>query len=401
MKILFLTAQLPFPPNSGGTIKSYYLINYLAEKYKISVATLLKNNDSAYIKEFEHKIPLDDFVTTGIDVPRTGINFLLSLIKRKPLNVFRNYSDSFSEKLLKIIDQYELVIVDHAIMFQYLSITYKGKIILHQHNAEYLMWERYAEIEQNKIKKLLLKFEAQRLKAYEKDICKRSDAILAAPNDIELLSELGIDKNKFYITYHLGNEDYDGFPALEYTAAENALMYVGTLSWEANVQGLVWFIDNGWDKLKEKMPDLKLYIIGKNPDIRIVNAVKLKDGIVLTGFVENLETYFKRSKIFIAPLQFGSGMKVKVLSAMSRGIPTVTTTVGAEGIEATDMFHLAISDDIDKMSDKILLLINDRNMWNKLSLNSRELVDRMYTWDIVYENLEKSIKSIMKTDEIY
>jgi glycosyltransferase involved in cell wall biosynthesis len=396
MKILFLTPQLPFPPESGGTIKSFYLISYLAKKYKLTVATLIKSGNSSHVREFEQNILLDDFLATSIDIPRTGVNFLISIWKNKPLNVYRNYSDVFSKKLLKIIDKYDIVLVDHDVMFQYLPATYQGKIILHQHNAEYLIWERYAEIEQNKIKKMLLNFEAQRLKAYEKDICERSDAILASPNDIELLSKFKIDRNKFYITYHLGNENYHDLPALEYAATENSLMYIGTLSWEANIQGLVWFINSGWNKIKEKIPDLRLYIIGKNPDARIINAAKLKDGIILTGFVEDLELYFKKSKIFIAPLQFGSGMKVKVLSAMDRGIPTVTTSVGAEGIDAVDMLHLAISDNIDEMIDKILILINDENIWQKLSRNSRELIHKMYTWEIVYKHLEKSIENVIQ-----
>jgi len=391
MKILFLTPQLPYPPNAGGTIKSYKLTSYLASHYELTIGTLLKNNDINETKNFLSSIQSCELISNLVDIPRTGLNFLRSIFKNVPLNIYRNYNEEFYKKIAKIINSFDVVIVDHYVMYQYIPQSFKKKKILHQHNAEFIMWNRYAELEQNLVKKMLLKFEAFRIKRYENKICINSDIILAAPNDIDILTKLGVSEKKFYLTYHLNNDDYSQFPNLNFEKAENALMYVGTLSWEANIDGLVWFIENHWNLLKKEIPDLIFYIIGKNPDIKIINAIKDKEGIECTGFVDDLEEYFVKAKVFIAPLRFGSGMKVKVISAMSRGIPTVTTTVGIEGISAEHRKHFMLSNTDDEIVNNIIELIKDKDLWSDISFESRKLIQEKYTWDFVYKELDKAI----------
>lgn len=391
LKILFITPQLPFPPHSGGTIKSYKLVEYFSSTYELSVATLIKGDDVNYIDEFKKKIKVLKIICDEINVPRSSISFLKSILLFIPLNVYRNKSKKFLNEILNIVEKYDIIFVDHFLMFQYIPSNYSGKIVLHQHNAEYVMWDRLSRIEESFFKKIILKFEAYRIKKYEKKICDKSDSILAAPNDIEALLALGGQSGKFFETFHLGSEDYLANSDLQFDKAENSLMYVGTLSWEANVDGLVWFIVEAWGELKQKIPDLKFYIIGKNPDNRLIKVANLNQDIILTGFVDDLEEYYQKCKVLVAPLRFGSGMKVKVLSAMSRGIPIVTTSVGAEGIEAVDMVHLAISDSSREMTEKIIALVEKRVLWEKLSQESRSLSREKYTWSAVFENVSRAI----------
>lgn len=391
LKILFITPQLPFPPHSGGTIKSNKLVEYFSMNFELSIATLLKGGDINYLKDFKCRLKISEFISEEISVPRNATSFLKSILQFTPLNVYRNKSKKLLREIISIVEKYDIVFVDHFLMFQYIPSNYSGKIVLHQHNAEYIMWDRLSSIETNFLKKILLKFETNRIRKYEKRICEKSDSILAAPNDIEALLALGGQPKKFYKTFHLGNEDYLANSDLQFDRAENSLMYVGTLSWEANVDGLIWFIEEAWGFLKQKNPGLKLYIIGKNPDIRLKKIVNSKQDIVLTGFVDDLEEYFQKCKVLVAPLRFGSGMKVKVLSAMSRGIPIVTTSVGAEGIDAVDMVHLAISDSTRGMAEKILELVENRVLWEKLAQESRSLSKEKYTWSVVFENVSRAI----------
>ncbi len=391
MKILFLSPQLPFPANTGGTIKSYKLIEYLAKNHELTLCTLLKNDDLNHKKQFQEKVELVDYSSLSINVPRNIVNFMLSIIHLTPLNIFRNYNKIFLSIVKNKSKGQDVIFIDHYLMYQYVPEGFSGKVVLHQHNTEFIMWKRFAEIEPNLIRKTILYFEALRIKKYEKKICNSSNQILAAPNDIELLTSLGIDKRKFALTYHLGNEDYSNMPNLKFDSSQNAIMYVGTLSWEANIDGLEWFLNKGWSILKKQIPDLKIYIIGKNPDTRIIEAAKNKEGIIFTGFVDDLEEYFNKCKVFIAPLRFGSGMKVKVISAMSRGIPTVTTTVGAEGIDVKHMHHLAVCDDVQLFTDSIVSLIKNKEQWEILSVNSKQLIQKQYTWNNVFKNVELAI----------
>ena len=401
--LLFLTPQLPYPPIGGGTIKSWKLVEHLSQNYQLTVGSILKGNDGENTEEFLKKSALKDFYCESINVPRTAWNLCKSYLKNMPLNLYRTFSKKFAETTRKYADKFDVIFIDHYEMYQYVPSTFKGKVILHQHNAEYVMWKRLAEIERNLIKKMTILAESLRIRSYEKRICSQSDLVFAAPNDIKELISLGINPENFNLTYHLGDEALLEQPNVDFRSTEKALLYVGTLSWEANIDGLIWFIENSWSSLKKIHPDLKLYIIGsiyikgRNTAQRIEAACKGKSGIVMTGFVENLEDYYAKSRVFIAPLRFGSGLKVKVVNAMYRGIPTVTTNVGAEGIEAKNMVHLGIADTLPEMEKQIDVLLSEKDSWERLRDQSRKLMNEKYTWAKMFKDMTKVMDDCCRT----
>ncbi|MCP3999634.1 MAG: glycosyltransferase, partial [Gammaproteobacteria bacterium] len=256
-----------------------------------------------------------------------------------------------------------MILIDHYEVFQYIPDTYKGVIVLHEHNAEYVMWERFARAGTNPLERMVCYLESQRVRKYEAQACDRADLVFAAPNDIDKLAEIGVDRNKCRVTYHLGDDTQLELPALQFEDTEKSLLNVSSLTWEANIDGLLWFIKSTWPLLKMQHPDLKFYIVGKDPDPRLIAVASEESGIILTGFVEDLEAYYRRSRVFIAPLRFGSGIKVKIVNAMCRGIPTVTTSVGTEGLAIKNMQHLAIADNSEQQAEAIDTLLTDQDKW--------------------------------------
>jgi glycosyltransferase involved in cell wall biosynthesis len=384
-KILFLTPQLPFPPYGGGLIKSWKIVEFLSKNYKLGLACFLKGEDRNYLDNFKAKVNLYDFFFEDLDRKRNVSNFVKSLLKGIPLNVYRNYSLSFKREVIKRKDNYDLILVDHYVMFQYVPQDFKGRVILHEHNAEYVIWERLSKNKDYPFYiRLAARVESERIKNYEKRICNLSDKVLCVgPNDIENLAKLNIDRNKFELIMSVGDDELLNLPDLKFEKTEKALLFIGTLTWEANIDGLCWFINNCWKQLKVEFPNLKFYIVGKNPNERLINLVKNERDIVLTGFVKNLDEYYSKSRVFISPLRFGSGVEIKNINAMYRGIPIVTTSVGAEGLEVKDMIHMAINDSVDGFIEKIKILLTRKDVWYKLSRNSRNLAKEKYTWDKV------------------
>jgi glycosyltransferase involved in cell wall biosynthesis len=392
-KILFLTPTLPYPPVSGGVIKSNKVVHFLSEHYHLSIACLLKNDDPKHADEFLKTIKLNHFVSEELNVPRTAKNLVISNLQNIPLNLFRNKSTTFQKKVNEIASEMDVIFCDHYVMFQYIPENYKGRIILHEHNCEYLIWKRYAGIEESFLKKLALLNQAYRIKKYEQEICKKADVILAAPNDISELESIGAERNKFIETYHLGDDQLLNAPPLHFETTENALLYVGTLSWEANIDGLIWFCNESWKVIQQQHPGIKLYIVGKNPDARLKEIAAKDPAIVLAGFIEDLEPYFQKCRVFITPLRFGSGIKVKVVNALYRGMPCVTTTIGAEGLKTKDGQHLYIQNDPEAFSDAVGKLLNDKNTWERISTNARALAREYYTWEKVLENIRLAVES--------
>lgn len=392
-KLLFLTPTLPYPPVSGGVIKSNKTVRFLAEHYSVSVACFLKNEDILYKNEFLGNIKLHYFYSEELNIPRSAKNLIRSNLEGIPLNLYRNKSNTFSKKISAWIHDFDVVFCDHYVMFQYIPDNYKGRVVLHEHNCEYLIWQRYAEVEPQFFKRLALLNQAWRIKRYESHICHRADAILAAPNDTDELVKIGADRSKFFETYHLGDDATLALPDLKFDYTEKVLLYIGTLSWEANIDGLLWFYREVWGKLVTQEPDLKLYIIGKHADKRLLALQALDTRIILTGFVDDLEPYFQKCRVFITPLRFGSGIKVKVVNSLYRGIPCVTTSIGVEGLKAEDGKDILVRDAPQQQADAILELLHDREGWESISTNARKLAKRYYTWDAVLENIQKAIES--------
>ncbi len=391
MKILFLSHKLPYPPISGGSIKRWKLVEYLAARHDLAIAALGPPEDLRWQAPLLSRIKVTSFYAESLSRARNAANLIRCYVRRVPLTVYRNYSPTFRKHVASIAPLYEVLFVDSYLMFQYVPPCFSGRVIVHEHNAEYLVWERYAKIEQNLLKRGLILLEARRIGTYLKVIGQKAHRILAAPNDIEALARLGIPRSRLEETLHLGNEALLNLPRLEFESTEEALLAVGTLDWEPNADGLAWFIEKVWAALKKEKPDLRFYIVGRHVGRRLPRLVADHKDIHLMGFVDAIEAYYAKSRVFVAPLRFGSGMKVKVIEAMYRGLPTVTTPIGAEGLEVVPGRDLGVAEEAAAMAREIRSLLDDRTKWEAFRDRSRELAARKYRWKRVFDGLEEHL----------
>ncbi|MBK1649279.1 glycosyltransferase family 4 protein [Rhabdochromatium marinum] len=394
--ILFLTPELPYPPHSGGRIKSWKLIECFGSRYRLGVACALKGEDEQHLAAFRARARLADLVAEPVKMPRSLKALLRSYLKRIPLNVLRTRSDTLARKIAALAPHYDLIFCDHYEVFQYVPDDFTGPVILHEHNAYFLMWQRYAESGGHPLMRLASYLESMRVRRYELAACARADLIFASPNDIDSLVAAGTERAKCRVTYHLGDETTLNRPPLDYDQTELVLLYVGTLTWEANVDGLLWFLAEVWPGLVAKHQGVRLRIAGKNPDVRLQQAAAAHPGVELLGFVEDLEPLFQRSRVFVAPLRFGAGIKVKVLSGMGRGLPTVTTSVGSEGLAVENGVQAAIADQAPETITAIDRLLTDRAHWEAMANAARELITEHYTWDRVLGDMQREIDALLQ-----
>jgi len=392
--ILFISTQLPFPPKSGGTIKSWNYISHLAERYEVGLACLLKEDDEEHLSAFKAKLSLTHCIVKALDVPRNILSLINSYLFSHSLNLYRNRSKSFQSKISKVAGEYDIILIDHYEMFQYIPENYSGKLIVHTHNAEFSLWQRMAEVSSNPLIKLALRMEAARVKRYEQRIFQKADLIYATPADIQSFRKAGIDSEKFSNTYHLGNEALLSLPNIEFDQTEKSLIFMGTLSWEPNIDGLLWFIEQVFPKIIKQDEKVKFYVLGKQSDKRLAKISQHIPQIELCGFIEDIDEYLKRSRLFIVPLRFGSGMKVKVLEGMYRGLPMVTTEVGAEGLEVEADQHLLIANEPERFANSCLRLLKDKELWTALRDSSRELVAEKYTWAPLFKEMDESLEQL-------
>lgn len=395
MKILFLTPLLPYPAISGGLIKTLKMIQFLSQSNLVEVGFFIKENSQEsreHLEEFSDKVGVKYFFEY-LNIERSALNFIKSIFNGIPMSVYRNKSISFNKLCDEKAINYDLVFVDHFLMHQYVPKNWEKKIILHQHNAEFLMWKRFAETQSSFLKKMLIRFESLRIKKYEKFIIENSSSVLASPNDIEILSQLTNKKDNFVETLHLGEEYLLSEADTEFEKTKKNILYIGTLSWEANKEGLVWFLRNVWPKVLEKHPDVMFDIIGKENDDNFFQEWKSDKRIRWHGFVEDLKPFYNDSRVFVAPLNFGSGIKVKVINALYRGIPTVTTSIGVEGLILKNNQDILVSNDSEEQFEQVSSLLTNKILWEKISKQSRLTARKLYSWESVLEKINKVVNN--------
>lgn len=392
--LVFITNQLPFPPQSGGVIKSWRLIERLAREFRITLITPLKGDDSAHLAEFRQAVSLEAMHAAPVDRPRTALNFLRSLLAAPTLNAFRNNDRALRKAAARAIASADLVLVDHLEMFPYVPQDTHIPVVLHQHNAEYIMWQRSRALANSLPERLVLAIESGRVKRFEARACQRADVVFAAPNDQEELARAGVPPAKFRTTLHLGDDSALSAPLLHFSEADENLLYVGTLSWPANADGLRWFLQDAWPRLKTMHPQLTLDIIGRGADAGL-KSVAASAGVALHGFVDDLEPFYRKSKVFLAPLRFGSGTKVKVITALYRGLPCATTSIGAEGLALVPDQEVMLADDAADMIAGINRLLTDRDHWNTLRDLGREKARTRLGWNSMLDNHVEALLDLL------
>jgi glycosyltransferase involved in cell wall biosynthesis len=370
------------------------MLGYFCSRSKYTVSLFSLANDTQQLELFysyanKVNLPIKWFDYAVINKPRSIRNYLHSILMNLPLSIYRNYDTSVKDKINKLIGEntYDLIICNYLIMTLYIPYASYQKTVLIDHNAEFVIWKRFALIEKNILLKAAIKIEAFRMRRFETKICGKFMLAMATGEDIKQLKPYAPGA-EFFEIHHLGNDDLLCEPPVKNNHGHN-LLFIGTMTWEANRNAMQWFVKYVYPKIKEKLPDVSLTIAGKY-DKPFLSRV-IDSSIQILGFVPSLEDVYNNAQVFICPLRFGSGTKLKVLDAMYKGLPVVTTSIGAENINLIDGENSFIADDADYFSDKVVRLLGDSVLWEKFSRNSRDLASMQYRRENEYERLDSII----------
>jgi glycosyltransferase involved in cell wall biosynthesis len=143
--------------------------------------------------------------------------------------------------------------------------------------------------------------------------------------------------------------------------------------------------------IKEKLGSVKLFIVGGNPPPSVKELAGLSQDISVTGYVPDVSSFLQGCRIMIAPIRYGAGIKGKITESMSHGLPVVTTTIGAEGMDAVDGESIMTADSPEEMAEKCVRLYSDKELWDRISTNSRQLAIMRYSPEAVAEMLDRVV----------
>jgi glycosyltransferase involved in cell wall biosynthesis len=156
------------------------------------------------------------------------------------------------------------------------------------------------------------------------------------------------------------------------------LVFTGDMSFEPNVQAARTLATHVFPEVRGRYQDAELHLVGRDPDARVLALAG--SGIVVTGEVPDMTPHLHAATVYVAPLVTGAGTRTKLLEALAAGLPIVTTTIGAEGIEATDRRELVIADTPETFGDAVRRLLADPEERRRLGMAGRRLAENRYDW---------------------
>jgi polysaccharide biosynthesis protein PslH len=219
--------------------------------------------------------------------------------------------------------------------------------------------------------KWYLKNLSKRIKRFETQILNKYDLLVPITSrDGNILNKLGNTKPA-----HVSQTGIDSSVLIPNSKNLNhpTLFHIGSLEWSPNQEGLIWFFENCWDAIREKYPDLKFYVAGRNAPPWFQKMLNLPN-VVFKGEVADAYEFMNSKSIMVVPLFSGSGMRIKIIEGMALGKPIVTTPVGTEGISTTSGENIIVITDMEGFVKSISELIENRDFFDKISKNAIEFI---------------------------
>jgi sugar transferase (PEP-CTERM/EpsH1 system associated) len=390
MNILFLAPRLPLPADTGGKIRT---MNILKQMLKFSnvhfVCFSFDAGDQEWKKEIEKWGVQVTLVSAGQPAfIQKAWNVSMGAL---PHSIIK-YGSPFMQTALEHLSKsrrFNAVHIDHLHMAQYTKLFKGLPCFLDEHNVEYRILERCAQVEPNFLKKQLYKQQSSKMKVFESQKINECQGILAcSDDDRKILNNLLSSARPVHVIPNGVDTAYFNTDSQKAWPAEDSLVFTGSMDWLPNTDAIVYFCDKVLPLIWQKKDSVKLYVVGKNASNLIKDLAKHDPRIIVTGYVDDVRPYIRRSTVFVAPLRIGGGTRLKILEAMAMGKAVVSTTIGAEGIEYTRDKNIILADDPKGFAEKVLYLLDNPPKSIEIATQARGLVCSRYDWNIIGQKLK-------------
>jgi len=388
MKILFLAHSFPYPPDEGIKLMSYNLIKEFSKKNKVILLSFINQTEKKYIKNIRNFCEILE--TVEHTIPRSFFNRCYNLLfEKNPFFTFQFFSEDFVNKLNKLIDETKPDVIHFDFIDTIMYIDYIKKdipCIFFPHDAFSMYLYGNISGEKKLFRKFYTFLQYKRTVRYEKIMLPKFDKIVVvSPRDKQWLNKLLPDIN---ISVIPNGVDCDYFKPMDIEKDHPSLIFRGIMDFLPNVDAVVYFYNVIFPLIKKRIPEIKFYIVGKNPTKEILKFSK-DNSVIVTGYVEDIRPYLAKSTVNVCPMRIGSGIKNKILESMAMGVPSVATSIACAGIDVKDGENIFIADTPIDFVNRVCMLINNKDLWKIISKNSREFVIKNYTWKRAAENFEK------------
>jgi len=382
MKILILTTKPPWPPHDGGAVATKCIIEGLASHgADISVISIMtQKHNAAYTEFLPERMPVTTFKTCAVDTTIKPFALLSNLLFSDiPYDIKRFCSENLMQivRSLPDLDQYDIIQCEGLAFALYAgeirSVSH-APLVLRAHNIEHQIKEMMADSEPLPPKRWYLRNLSRRIRQLEKECRNIFDAIITITDDDKRWFEAQDGKATVMVA-ETGVSLTT--PSVSQPGRDNRIGFIGALDWQPNIRGLQWFINEVWPLVVTQIPETSFTIGGRNASHSTINSLK-GTNVIFEGEINDAVDFTSSMTVMVAPLFAGSGMRIKIIEAMSTGVPVVASTVAAKGIAVTDNKDILLADNKEAFATAVCRMLKDSREHDRIAANAQSLLKERY-----------------------
>ena len=390
MRVLVIDEWIPLPLNSGKRIRTFQLLAPHARRHEmVYLCYADAQAEAAKIRQMEEAgfrmlcvPPVPRFNTPF----KAAVGFGMYCMGRTPLAVRKQYSRGFQEALRRILaaERFDLIHCEWTHYAHFLRGLPEMPRFLCSHNVESVPWERLYRVERNPLRRAALHLEWLKMRSFERRAVARFDHVAAVSAvDAEMLrTQFGARS----VEVIPNGVDLDFYACGDRRPQEEILAYCGSMDSFVNQDAVRYFVEKIFPAILARRPHVRFMIIGRSPPRSIRDLAN--DRIMVSGNVEDIRPLLSQVTVGVVPLRVAGGSRLKILEAFAAGIPLVSTSIGAEGLDLQPGTHLLAADDEASFAEACLRLLGDSQLRTQLAGAARIFLGQRYDWKSISPRVE-------------
>lgn len=389
MRILWVKAGKLLPVDTGGKIRSFNLLRHLAKRHDVTLLSYYQGSvDPDYERALGEALPGAIAIAEGGHPLSRGAKiarYLSRLAHPAPYAITNFTGRGIRRRVAALLasGRFDVAICD----FLAASLNFGGSlpipVVLFQHNVESALWDRRARYERNPVKRVVFSLEAIKMRRYERRAVQRFDRVIAVSSHDRKLFEAMADVARIDVA--VTGVDTSHYrratpPSDDSTPAEPIVLFLGSMDWEPNIDGVEYFCREIWPTVHAAIPEARFRIVGRNPHVRVTRLAS--DSVEVTGSVPSVVEHLHAAAVVVVPLRVGGGTRLKIYEAMAAGRAVVSTAVGSEGLDVTDGDNIVLADSPQIFASSVVELLRDRDRRSHLERRAAALAAR-YDWSAI------------------
>lgn len=385
-RVLAVTSEPPWPLDSGGHLRSFFLLKALASRAELRVVCPVQPHQEAALAPLAAAgLELRPVPVPARSIAQEARRLVSAGLRGEPYVMYGRHrwqAALAAWRAARRDFQPDLLYFDHLDSWVYASLSASDRTpaVIDLHNVYSLLARRSASEQTQSWKRWWLTREARQLERIETQIAKACPTLFAvSETEASHFRRLGAPQ------VHAVPNGVDYASRADLPAGRwgpPTVLFLGSMGWGPNVAAVRFLAGAVWPALRERIPDVRLLIVGRNPpaDVRALAG----ETITVTGAVPDVKPFLAQASVLAVPLDAGGGTRLKILEAFAAGLPVVSTRVGAEGLAAERDVHYVEAERPD-FAGALADLLSSPARGAQMAVAARALAQASYDWQHIGE----------------